>query len=186
MSRPKNQLTDTEPLESWEYELIISQLPDHWKMFYELLWQTGVRVGEALAILKTDVVDNGVWIISEKRKDKLRVHIPLSPGLYNRLVAHIHYKRGSKVFPFSPSGAWLALKEACKKGNVRTTIHPHSFRHGFGYRAMKADLGASSALDHLRTVQRMMRHTSIRSTEIYTTVTKNDVIDAYKKINKGE
>lgn len=189
MSRPSGQQTDNQPLEGWEYMLLMPAFKeDHWRLFYEILWETGARVGEALAILKTDITTDkgseGVWIVSEKRKDHLRVHIPLTPELYQRLKAYIFYLHGIKVFPYTSSAAWLALKVACAASGVRTTIHPHSFRHGFGHRAMNTDLGAKTALDHLKAVQEMMRHSSINSTQVYTHLTKDEVKQGFRKMNK--
>jgi integrase len=184
MSRPAGVQVDVEPLQQYEYELIMARLPAHWQLFYNLLWQTGARVGEALQLVKADIADGGVFITSEKRADHLRAFIPLTPDLFYGIRNYMNSKKGLIVFPFTRAGASKALKVACAAAGIRTTIHPHSFRHGFGYRAMKADLGTSSALDHLRTVQKMMRHTRISSTEVYTNATKEDVRDAFKKINK--
>jgi len=185
MSRPSGQLTDTEPLLQWEWDLIRPRLEPHWQLLYDVLWETGARLGEVLPIERKDVENNGIWITSEKRADRLRIHIPLSVGLYNRLSLYALSHKRVKLFPYSPSGAWLALKKACKEAGVRETIHPHSFRHGFGHRAVRLKTEGQSALEQLMTVQRMMRHLSIDSTLIYTKSTQGEIEEAFRKLNSG-
>lgn len=184
MSRPKNQLTDTTPIEEWEYDLIMAKLPEHWRLFYEILWQTGIRLQEGLAILKTDLEKEGVWIIRTKRSDHPREHLPLTLDLYNRLMSRTRYMRGTRVFQLSPSGAWLALKKACRSAGVRETIHPHSFRHSVGYRLSNANLGSKTLLAQAKIVQRSLGQKRLSSAERYFDPPQVRVTDALKKINE--
>lgn len=190
MSRPSGQQTDIEPLETWEYHLILSRLAPHWRLLYELLWETGFRIGEAMAITRHDLADGSVWVTSEKRADHLRVKVPLSVSLYSRLKIYVLSHKGDRVWEFSQAAAWLALKKAAIAANVRTargqtTIHPHLFRHGFGRRVVKADMGGKSALEQLTLAKDMMRHKDIKSTERYINPSKKDVQDAFRQVNKG-
>lgn len=184
MSRPKNQTTDVEALEKWEYHLILTRLAPHWRLFYELLWETGLRLGEALAIERDDLENTGVWVVSSKRQDHLRVHTPLSPALFARLRIQALSLKGPRLFPFTSSAAWLALKKAASVSGVRKTIHPHLFRHGFGRRVTHADMGGKSALEQLTIAKEMLRHVSIRSTERYIRPSKSDIADAFRELNK--
>lgn len=183
MPRPKGQVTDTEPLELWEYELIVARLEPHWQLFYGLLWETGIRVSEGLKLTRKDFVNTGVWVTRAKRKDHPRDYIPLSLGLYSRIHYQLALSHGQRVFPYTASAAWLAIKKACKAAGVRETIHPHSFRHGFGHRAAHANLGGSNALEQLGIIQRMMGHVSIESTARYTKPTKTEIEAALRKLN---
>lgn len=183
MSRPSGQITDLEPLERQEYLLILSHLAAHWRLFYELLWETGIREGEALAIERKDLQDGGVWVTRTKRKDHLLEHLPLSRGLYSRLRILSLQHKDTHVFPFTASAAWLALKKACATAGVRKTIHPHLFRHGFGHRAVKANLAPGNAMDQAAVIQKMMGHKDIKSTLRYIKATKAEVKDAFQKLN---
>ena len=176
MGRPTGQTTDLEPLEKQEYLLILSHLAAHWRLFYELLWETGIRVGEALAIERRDLQDGGVWVTREKRKDKLREQLPLSRGLYSRLrILSLSHKE-VRVFPFTESAAWLALKKACAVAGVRKTIHPHLFRHGMGFRARKAGYD-------IAVVQRLLGHKDMSSTQRYFKATQAEINEARGKLN---
>ena len=184
MSRPVGNKTDVEPLELWEYTLIMAKLPAHWQLFYELLWNTGLRLTEALDLTKKDLDATGVWVTRKKRKDKLREHLPLSSAILNKLAERCRYSRAAHIFAFTPQAAWLALHKAAGLARVRETIHPHSFRHGFGRRAVHADLGGLSALEQLARVQRMMGHSRISSTEVYIKPSKGDINESWRRLNK--
>ena len=176
MTRPKGQITDTEPLELWEYELIISKLEPHWQLFYALLWETGIRVSEALSINKRDFENMGVYVIRSKRKDHPREHLPLTLGLFSRFQSLFQLTKRQVVFPFTASAAWLAVKRACSAAGVRGSIHPHSFRHGMGTRARQAGYD-------IAVVQRILGHKDMRSTERYFKSTKSELEAAIRKLN---
>lgn len=198
MSRPSGQITDLAPVEDWEYDAFMVRMEEeHWRLLFEILWQTGIRVQEGLSILKTDLEvrpirsalgteeSPGVNINREKRTDHLRQFLPLTPDLYNRLKQYIstHRIRGERIFPYSYSGAWLALKKACVKAGIRTTIHPHLTRHGAGYRLAGLNLGLSP-LAHQKLVAEALGHKSMKTAEIYFNPPPRTVINALKKINE--
>ena len=176
MSRPRGQITDTEPLELWEYTLIMAVLPPHWQLFYQLLWETGIRVSESLKLKRHDLENTGVWFTRTKRKDHPRQYLPLSLGLYTRIRSWLELSPRLVIFPYTASAAWLALKKACVKAGVRQSVHPHSFRHGLGTRARQAGYD-------IAVVQRLLGHLSIRSTERYFKATRGEVEDAARKLN---
>ena len=176
MSRPPGIIVDVEPLELWEYTLIMAKLPPHWQNFYQLLWETGVRISEALKLKRSDLENTGVWITRAKRKDHPRECLPLSLGLYTRLRSWLGLSGRKVLFPYTASAAWFALKKACAEAGVRQSIHPHSFRHGLGTRARQAGYD-------IAVVQRLLGHASIRSTERYFKATRSEVADAARRLN---
>jgi len=178
MSRHPGTKTDTEPLELWEYKLIVSNMKeDHWRVFYQLLWDTGIRVSEGLAICKKDLMEDGVWITREKRADKLREILPVNAELIAELTRIANEKKDAHLFPYTKQAAWLALKLAVRAAGCRETIHPHLFRHGFGHRAYQAT-------KDILLVQRMMGHRSTSSTEGYSKPTMAEVREAFRNINQ--
>jgi len=177
MSRPKGIVVDVEPLELWEYTLLMSKLDLHWQLFYQLLWETGIRVTEALKLKRADFENNGIWVTRMKRKDRPREHLSLSLNLYNRIQVWLALTRRNTVFPFTSSAAWKAVKLAAQQSGVRTSIHPHSFRHGLGTRARQAGYD-------IAVVQRLLGHKSMSSTERYFKATRREVDDARRKLNK--
>jgi len=176
MSRPPGQITDTEPLETWEYNAIIAHLEPHWQLFYALLWETGIRVSEALKLTRKDFENMGVWVTRSKRKDHPRDHLPLTLGLFSRFQSLFLTTKRQVIFPYTASAAWLSLKRAAAKAGVRGSIHPHSFRHGLGTRARQAGYD-------IAVVQKLLGHKDMRSTERYFKATKNEIQAAFRKLN---
>ena len=183
MPRPRGKLTDTEPLELWEYTLIMAQLFGHWHIFYQLLWAIGIRCGEALALRKQDLDNGYVWVTREKRIDHPREQLPLNSELFVALeYLTKKLKPNQRIFPYTSQAAALTLKLAAKRAEIRvidecSTVHPHLFRHGFGNRAYEIT-------KDLVLVQRMIGHKDMRSTQRYAKPTKTKIIQTFRDINK--
>lgn len=183
MPRRPDQQVDLEPLELWEYSAILPRLPYHWQLVYSIMWETGIRVGEALRLTKKDLAADGIWVNRLKKKGgkTQRDLVPLPAQLLAGLQSYAALKVGQKLFPYTTAGAWKALKLAAAQAGVRKTIHPHLFRHAFGRRVAKADLGLS-ALDQLAHLQRMMGHSSPASTSRYFRPSMAETKDVFKRM----
>lgn len=163
MPRPPGHTTDKESLELWEYRLIIAKLPGHWRVFYQVKWQTGTRVGEVLAIGKRDIEDGGVWVTSDKRGDRIRQFVRLTTDLYRLLQDLAAKQREAYVFPYTPQAAWLALRKAAKEACIRAeTIHSHLI------------------------ISPERRRIVIREKMRYTRPTAAEVRDAFRNIKKSQ
>lgn len=178
MSRAAGNPTDIQPVQEWEKTLLMPHLPEHWQNVFELLWQTGIRIAEALEIRRSDLENGGVYIVRKKRKDKRRDFMPITPELYEKLQETARTQKLAHIFPFTQAGAWAALKLAAKKAGVRESIHPHCFRHGMGYRAMKATGG------DLAMVKEILGHMDIRSTQRYINPPLYEVQNTLRNLNK--
>jgi integrase/recombinase XerD len=180
MSRTAGNPTDIQPVEEWEKTLLMAQLPEHWQNVYELLWQTGIRITEALVTKRSDLQNGGIFITRSKRKDKRRDFMPLTPELFNKLQAVATKQKSVRIFPYTAAGAWAALKLAAKKAGVRETIHPHCFRHGMGYRAMEQTGG------NLAMVKEILGHMNINSTQRYINPPKYKVENTLRDLNRKQ
>ena len=74
----------------------------------------------------------------------------------------------------SVSGIQYALNQLIKSTSLTSSIHPHKLRHSFATHLL--DNGAD-----MRTVQELLGHTSLSSTQIYTHVTKDHLLKDYQK-----
>jgi len=165
MSRLPGRVTDTQRLEPLEYRLVMAKLPKHWQIFYEIMWQTGARVGEVLRLSKRDIENCGVWITSEKRSDKLREFVPLTPDFYRTLQALAGKRREAHLFPYTPQAAWLALRKAGKDAGVRAdTIHSNLM---------------------ISPERRLSKRVSRLKRQRYTKPTIAEVRDAFRNVNKS-
>lgn len=84
--------------------------------------------------------------------------------------------RGGKL---SRKGFWKIMKKYADRAGIEKNIYPHIFRHSFATHLLQR--GAD-----LRTVQKLLGHSSISTTEIYTNLTKEYLKDAYFKYHPRE
>lgn len=76
----------------------------------------------------------------------------------------------------SVSGIQYALNQLIKQTSLTSSIHPHKLRHSFATHLL--DNGAD-----MRTVQELLGHKSLSSTQIYTHVTKDHLLKDYSKFH---
>jgi len=76
-------------------------------------------------------------------------------------------------------GFWKILKKYARKVNLDKNLYPHIFRHSFATHMLQR--GAD-----LRTIQELLGHSNISTTEIYTTLDKEHIKDIYFKYHPRE
>jgi len=156
----------------------------------EVLYSTGCRISEALALDVDDLNLASGWarVMGKRSKERL---VPLGacavaaverylPGRGALLAGPGGGKDAAALF-VSKSGRRLSaraardvLKRWCSAAGTRLSIGPHGLRHSF----------ATHMLDHgadLRSVQELLGHASVRSTEIYLHVGAGRVREGYEK-----
>ncbi|WP_334332515.1 tyrosine recombinase XerC [Companilactobacillus sp. HBUAS59544] len=155
----------------------------------ELLYATGMRVSECANLLLDQLdFDNNIVLIHGKG-DKDR-YVPF--GSYAKAALKKYFDQGRPVlmkkfhqehqYVFVNSrgknvtsrGIEYILNQIIKKTSLTSDIHPHMIRHTF----------ATHMLEHgadLRTVQELLGHSSLSTTQIYTHVTMEHLQNDYKK-----
>ena len=156
----------------------------------DLLISTGIRIGEAAAIILNDIIvpERTLLIHGKGRKQRL-IYIS-SPITWSRIVALLKERKKSekcdRLFvnrygaPISIHGIEYIYKKYLKKANISTHSTPHYLRHTFA-----TNLLANGA--DLRSVQEILGHASVATTQIYTEVTtqrKKQVLNKYNYRNK--
>ena len=157
----------------------------------ELLYATGARVSEIIA-LDVEQIRRPVESLRLLGKGGKERVVPVgkfaAEALDNYLVRGrptlLHGKnernlqRERKLFlnlrgtPLSRQSAWEIVKSSALRGGVTAELSPHSLRHSFATHLL--DGGAD-----IRTVQELLGHASVATTQIYTLVTIERLREAY-------
>lgn len=155
----------------------------------DLLISTGIRIGEAAAITLNDIIFSERTLLIHGKGRKQRLIYISSPITWGRIVALTKdNRRGScdSLFvnrygaPISIHGIEYIYEKYLKKAKITTHSTPHYLRHTFA-----TNLLANGA--DLRSVQEILGHASVATTQIYTEVTtqrKKHVLNKYNYRNK--
>ncbi len=152
----------------------------------ELLYATGIRVSELIALNMSDV-NTSAGVIRCVGKDKER-YIPLYATAVKALSEYIEFIRPQMIaLPneqalfvnvsgerMSRQGFWKIIKSYQQKAHIEKTITPHTLRHSFA--AHLLENGAD-----LHSIQEMLGHADISSTQIYSQLVKKQLKDVYNK-----
>jgi len=153
----------------------------------ELLYAAGLRVTELVLLKVPDVnLDAGfvrvlgkgskerIVPIGGHARDKIRTYLEVArPSLLRGITSpYLFTARAGK--PMTRQGFWKLLKQYALTAGIGKTVTPHSFRHSFASHLLEG--GAD-----LRSVQLMLGHVDIATTQIYTHVARDHLRAIHKK-----
>ena len=156
------------------------------KAMLEVMYATGIRVTELIQLDITDVnLDMGIIKCAGAKKTRA---IPLYPAALNALRTYIESVRSMMLSDpdekalfvnvngvrMSRQGFWKIMKYYQASANIETDITPHTLRHSFAVHLLEngADIGS---------VQELMGHSDISSTQLYTQMINNKLKSVYAK-----
>lgn len=156
------------------------------KAMLELLYATGIRVTELITLKISDVNMQMNFILCRDR-NKERI-IPFGMEAKNALARYLdgtrdemlENKSSDVLFancsgqPMSRQGFWKLIKFYAKKADIKADITPHTLRHSFA--AHLVENGAD-----LRSVQEMLGHSDISTTQIYANLNHSHIREVYAK-----
>ena len=154
----------------------------------ELLYASGMRISELVALNLGDVNFQGdyfVRCIGKGRKERI---IPLYEQIAKTVKEYVdedrpklaHGKKENALFlnargdRLTRQGFWQKLKEYAKAAGLNSKISPHTLRHSFATHMLSG--GAD-----LRSVQELLGHANISTTQVYTHLTTDQVRRTYDK-----
>jgi integrase/recombinase XerD len=156
------------------------------KALLELLYATGARISEAVALNVDDVIDGDVVRLFGKG-GKQRI-VPVGSYAQRAIQAYLVRARpalsargtatpalflGVRGHRVSRQNAWLIIRAAAERAKLGIDISPHTFRHSFATHLLQG--GAD-----VRVVQELLGHSSVATTQIYTMVTADALRDMYQ------
>jgi integrase/recombinase XerD len=152
----------------------------------ELLYATGIRVSELISLGITDInMQMNYLICKDNNKERM---IPFGVEARNAIQIYLEKSRlvmmesadSTILFvncsgkPMSRQGFWKIIKFYAKKAGITSEITPHTLRHSFA--AHLVENGAD-----LRSVQEMLGHSDISTTQIYANLNHNRLREVYAK-----
>ncbi len=158
------------------------------RVMLELLYASGMRISELVALNLGDVNTEGEYFVRCFGKGRKERIIPL----YEQIALGVkkytaedrpklaHGKKESALFlnargeRLTRQGFWQKLKEYVKDAGLNSHISPHTLRHSFATHMLSG--GAD-----LRSVQELLGHANISTTQVYTHLTTEHVRRTYDK-----
>lgn len=156
------------------------------KAMLELLYATGIRVTGLITLRISDVnMQLGVILCRDRTKERI---IPFGAAARNALARYLEGTRDAMLEnktsdvlfancsgqPMSRQGFWKLIKYYAKKAGIKADITPHTLRHSFA--AHLVENGAD-----LRSVQEMLGHSDISTTQIYANMNHSHIREVYAK-----
>ena len=156
------------------------------KAMLELLYATGMRVSE-LIHLQVDEVNLQLGYVTCKEHEKERI-IPIGNVSRDALILYMDKARDTFVKDskektlftncsgkaMSRQGFWKVLKGYADAAGIKRDITPHTLRHSFAVHMLQN--GAD-----IKSVQEMLGHSDISTTQIYLSMNMNRMRDVYMK-----
>ena len=155
------------------------------KAMLELLYATGIRVTELIDLNVSDInLDEGVIKCSGKKER----YIPIYPKAVLALRDYLNLVRPQMINEqdeealfvnvqgerMSRQGFWKIIKHYSQKAGIEKDITPHTLRHSFA--AHLLENGAD-----IQSIQEMLGHSDIASTQVYSNLLKKQIQDSYYK-----
>ncbi len=152
------------------------------KAMIEMLYATGMRISE-LVNLKLNNVDTNRCVVKVLGKGSKERLIPFGENALEALNLYLNIRPRSnskEVFlsnrkrRLSRVTFWQRIKTYLKRENLKLSISPHTLRHAFATHLLNR--GAD-----LRSVQLLLGHSDLSTTQIYTHIAKQRLSDVLKK-----
>ena len=156
------------------------------KAMLEVMYATGIRVTELIDLNTEDVnLDLGIIKCTSARKTRA---IPLYPAALRALTVYLRDIRALMIADptekalfvnvggsrMSRQGFWKILKFYQSKANIEKDITPHTLRHSFAVHLLENGADLSS-------LQELMGHSDISSTQMYTQMINQKIKSVYDK-----
>jgi integrase/recombinase XerD len=162
------------------------------RAMFEILYGCGLRASELTGLRLGDLDRDQMVLRFIGKGDKERL-VPVGDTALHFLDRYLSSGRGklekeiktdymflnSRGGGLSRKGFWKIMKKYAKRSGLEKNIYPHMFRHSFATHLLQR--GAD-----LITVQKLLGHSSISTTEIYTSLSREHLKDSYFRFHPRE
>ncbi|MCK8601451.1 site-specific tyrosine recombinase XerD [Desulfoferrobacter suflitae] len=158
------------------------------KAMFELLYATGLRVSELVSLQLQQVHLDPGYLVVRGKGDKERL-VPMGEWAVEAVQLYLEEGRrkllrrneqtmevflNSRGRKLSRQGIWKIIKHYAKLSNIEQNLTPHMLRHSFATHLLEN--GAD-----LRSLQAMLGHADISTTQIYTHVARSRLKEIHKR-----
>lgn len=150
----------------------------------ETLFSTGLRISELCAMKRTVNLERGelsvrgkgerlrIVFLSPDAKDAIKKYLAKRTDIEEMLFVSLD-RSGKVVGPITPRAVQRLVDRAAVRAGVARKVHPHEIRHAFA-----TDLLINGA--DLRSVQELLGHANVSTTQIYTHLTNKELREVHK------
>ena len=196
LETPNLERTLPKVLSLQEVEILLNSpdTSDHYglrdKAMLELLYATGIRVSELITLELADVhlMMGFIRCIGKANKERI---IPIGNTAIKAIEAYLEQGRPQFISnknhdqslflnhhgkQLTRQGFWKILKKLALKSGINKDLTPHTLRHSFATHLLEN--GAD-----IRSVQEMLGHADLSTTQVYTKVSKSRLKDVYSQFH---
>ncbi len=148
-------------------------------LIINMLWQTGARVSELLALTRQNIDFNNrliKFITLKQRKNNGKSHkkqmervIPINPDLTTEIATFIaEFNPTERLFTITRVQVFNILRKLSKETGIRKEIHPHTLRHSFAVHTLVQGVP-------LPVVSGLLGHSQISTTLVYLKIVQPDI-----------
>jgi integrase/recombinase XerD len=154
----------------------------------EVMYAAGLRVSELCGLRVKDVRLRDEFVLCRGKGGKERI-VPLGASAVRAVERYLAESRSKlakaddeglfltrRGKPFTRQGFWKMLRNRAREAGLAAKVHPHVLRHSFATHLLEG--GAD-----LRSVQLMLGHSQITTTQIYTHVSRDRLRRVYDKFH---
>ncbi|HEY8278528.1 MAG TPA: tyrosine recombinase [Bdellovibrionota bacterium] len=160
----------------------------------ELLYACGLRVSEAANLKRSQLrlPERQLRVFGKGSKERLvpmgesaaawldrylaEAYPRLNPGFACEILFVTQGKGGSEARPLNRQEIWALVRHYARSAGLDANVSPHMFRHSFATHLLEGGM-------NLRSVQQLLGHSDISTTEVYTHVEQARLLEAHKKFH---
>lgn len=151
-----------------------------------LLYATGLRVSELVGLTAHGVDLKMAYVRVRGKGDKERI-VPFAPVAGRHLEVYLASDRtplrspdapesDERLFPITRQGFWQVLGKLAASAGIEADVSPHSLRHSFATHLLQAGM-------NLRSLQMLLGHSDLSTTQIYAHVSPEHLKQAHKRFH---
>jgi integrase/recombinase XerC len=170
-------------------ELLKGFNKEHWCYLRDLalltlIYGCGLRISEALAVTKDDLHDDYLKVLGKGSKERILPMLKIVKERIDDYLKNCPYGfassnpifLGARGGNYHPTLFQALIRRIRKSLQLPDSVTPHAFRHSFATHLLESG-------GDLRSIQELLGHSSLSTTQRYTKVDKKRLLDVYANLH---